>query len=208
VDYVTPLKRRVKGVATGWLSDKKTEVEKGKEFPKIPAFIRKSNFRLPSSPNTPVIMIGPGTGIAPFRGFIQELNYNVKTEKAQKTAPTLLFFGCRHPEKDYIYREELESYASSGIIELQLAFSRFTEKKVYVQHKMQEGDMPKRLWNLLSSDGCIYVCGDARLMATDVSATLQDIVIKQGGKTAEDANKKKFLEALQNNGRYSQDVWS
>jgi len=154
-------------------------------------------------------MIGPGTGLAPFRAFIQELDFKRKLEanKGAKLAPAILFFGCRNPEHDFLYQEELQSYHSSGVIELVVAFSRkLSDKKIYVQDKMREGDMPKKIWELLSNGGCIYVCGDASHMATDVSSALQEIAVTQGKRTAADA--KKFFEDLQSKNRYSQDVWS
>lgn len=97
----------------------------------MPVFIRMSHFRLPPQHNVPIIMVGPGTGLAPFRGFLQERAAAKKQGK--DIGQALLFFGCRHPDKDYIYREELESYKDAGVLsELNVAFSRYTDNKVYV----------------------------------------------------------------------------
>jgi len=151
VEYSTPTKRIAKGVATSWLNTHRADSQKG-ITQKIPAYIRKSAFKLPPSNTTPIIMVGPGTGLAPFRGFIQERSY--RSKKGETLGDAVLFFGCRHPDKDYLYREELEEYSSKGIItHLSLAFSRETDEKVYVQHKMMEGENPKRIWEILSTGG-------------------------------------------------------
>jgi NADPH-ferrihemoprotein reductase len=203
VDYITPTKRQAKGVATTWLSNNKPGQEKGTV--QIPAFIRKSQFKLPASTVTPIIMVGPGTGFAPFRGFIQERAYRL--EQGDTLGQAILFFGCRHPEKDFLYREELENHLKQGhISDLIVAFSRETERKVYVQHKMKEGDMPKRIWDILSNGGHFYVCGDAAGMARDVSDTLVDIIMTEGKRSREEAMQ--YIEDLQKNNRHQSDVWS
>ena len=119
-----------KGVCTNWLSTRELGA-------RAAIHVRTSHFKLPSDPSVPVVMVGPGTGIAPFRGFLQErakLNAN-----GVSLGPALLFFGCRHPETDYIYQEELEGYVNDGTLTaLHVAFSRETDKKVYVQHKLLE----------------------------------------------------------------------
>jgi NADPH-ferrihemoprotein reductase len=202
VDYITPTKREAKGVATTWLSHNRPNPEKPVQ---IPAFIRKSQFKLPTSTLTPIIMVGPGTGFAPFRGFIQERAYRL--EQGDKLGQAILFFGCRHPEKDYLYREELENHLKQGhISDLIVAFSRETESKIYVQHKMKEADFPKRIWDILSNAGHFYVCGDAPGMARDVSDTLIDIIMTEGNRSKEEAMQ--FIEDLQKNNRHQSDVWS
>jgi NADPH-ferrihemoprotein reductase len=203
VDYITPTKRQAKGVATTWLSINRS-VPDGVIY-KIPAFVRKSAFKLPPSSTTPIIMVGPGTGLAPFRGFIQERGF--RSKQGEKLGEALFFFGCRHPEKDFLYKEELEDHLSKGhITELIMAFSRYTEPKVYVQHKMIEGDMPNRIWNILTSGGHFYVCGDAAGMARDVHEVLQNIIETQGNKSKAEAAQ--FIEDLQKANRHQSDVWS
>ena len=122
----------------------------------VPVFIRKSTLRLPHRTQNPVIMIGPGTGLAPFRGFLQErLAYK---KQGKEIGEMLLFFGCRHPDEDYIYRNELEELVKIGLLtELHVAFSRFQSEKVYVQHKLWENR--ERIWELIQGNASIYVCG-------------------------------------------------
>uniref|UniRef100_A0A6B2KZL3 NADPH--hemoprotein reductase n=1 Tax=Arcella intermedia TaxID=1963864 RepID=A0A6B2KZL3_9EUKA len=204
VHYHTKTKREVFGVATNWLANHQADPEK-KTFPRIPAFIRKSNFKLPANPKTPVIMVGPGTGLAPFRGFIQERAHQLASK--QDVGETILFFGCRHPDIDYIYKEELTAFEKDGVLtQLIVAFSRFQEHKVYVQHKMAVPETGAAIWKLLESGAYFYVCGDARNMARDVSEALLNIVVNFGGKSKEDAQK--YIDKLQTDQRYLSDVWS
>jgi len=201
-DWVTPTSRKALGVVTGWLSQNRPEVmgEIG-----LPCFIRRSNFRLPESPQTPIIMVGPGTGLAPFRGFLQE-RQKLLESSSTKLGESILFFGCRHPEHDYMYKEELEGYAKSGALsELVLAFSRAQDHKVYVQHKMKEAGMPARIWNALNAGANFYVCGDAAHMAVDVTQALLEIFQEEGKLTKEEA--KQFFDKLTETHRYHADVW-
>ncbi|KAK3083908.1 hypothetical protein FSP39_005129 [Pinctada imbricata] len=200
VKYQTRTDRTMKGVATNWLALKKP-VNGIK--PKVPIFVRKSQFRLPFKANTPVIMIGPGTGLAPFRGFIQERNYLKKDGKP--VGDTVLYFGCRHKAHDFIYQEELEDYQNDGTLsKLHLAFSRDTDKKVYVQHLLQQN--MEETWKIIEGGGHVYVCGDARNMARDVHETLEKILIECGNMDKEKAAN--YVKQMQNKGRYSCDVWS
>jgi len=206
VDYVTPNKRDVRGVTTHWLAAHRPDPEK-KLYPRIPAFIRKNaNFKLPTASTTPIIMVGPGTGLAPFRAFIQEISCR-RSKQNQWKGEVILFFGCRNPDKDYIYKEELEAYHKEGIInQLIVAFSRTQEHKVYVQHKMSEKDTSEKIWKLLQANANFYVCGDARLMARDVQETLLNIIATHGNKTPEQAQE--YLDHLQSHSRLLSDVWS
>ena len=155
-------------------------------------------FRLPAEPNAPVIMIGPGTGLAPFRGFLQEL---VATPRE---APAALFFGCRS-EAEYIYKTELEAAAMTGTLELMsVAYSRAGPEKVYVQHKLWESRAA--VWEMLKAGGYVYVCGDARNMAKDVDRTLVRIVQEVGEHSYDSALA--FVQGLTESDRYLQDVWA
>jgi len=117
------------------------------------------------------------------------------------------FFGCRHPDKDFLYKDELQAHHAQGhITDLILAFSRYEDHKVYVQHKMMEGDMPNRIWNILCNGGHFYVCGDAAGMARDVHETLLNIIETQGKKTKAEAAH--YIEELQQANRHQSDVWS
>jgi cytochrome P450 / NADPH-cytochrome P450 reductase len=169
------------------------------------AFVKdtKATFRLPADPRVPVIMVGPGTGLAPFRGFLEER----AALKAQGKAvgPAELFFGCRRPDQDFIYGDELKRYAADGVTRLHVAFSRAEgAPKQYVQDLIaREADV---LWTLLEAGAAIYVCGDASKMAPAVRQAFIDIVARKGGLTPAAAEAK--IDALGAQGRYSADVWA
>jgi len=179
----------------------------------LPISIRESTFKLPRDTTLPIIMIGPGTGIAPFRGFIQERMWQVKQGK--NVGKTILFYGCRNRNQDYLYREELESLCkeleerknqNEKSFELQIvhAFSRETDKKVYVQHRLAEhGEM---VWELIREKRAhIYICGDASNMARDVQACIENIAKTVGGMGENQANI--LIKDLKLKGRFHEDVW-
>ena len=165
----------------------------------VRVFVQPSpKFRLPSDPNTPVIMVGPGTGIAPFRAFLQE-----RAATGVK-GPAWLFFGNQHFEYDFLYREELSNWLDQGYLSrLDLAFSRDQAEKIYVQHKML--DNAAELWQWLQRGAQFYVCGDAKRMAQDVDQALQAIVMTQGGKTGPEA--KQYVTQMSKDKRYHKDVY-
>lgn len=155
-------------------------------------------FRLPADPCAPVIMIGPGTGIAPFRAFLQE------REAFGAPGRNWLIFGNQRRETDFLYRTELEALAQKRLLtRMDLAFSRDQMNKVYVQHKMLEA--AQELWRWLASGAYLYVCGDAKRMAGDVDLAIQQIAITQGGMGA--AAAKSYLADLARDGRYQRDVY-
>ncbi|CAG9830632.1 unnamed protein product [Diabrotica balteata] len=201
VEYDTPTGRHNKGVATTWLKTKMPDPEK--ELPTVPIFVRKSQFRLPTKPQTPIIMIGPGTGFAPFRGFIQDRN--LCKEEGKPVGDTVLYFGCRKSSEDYIYEEELVEYHKSGLLTLHLAFSRDQAKKVYVTHLLEQ--QADEVWKIIGeNNGHIYICGDAKSMATDVRAILIKILQEKGSLTEEQATA--YLKKMETQKRLSADVWS
>lgn len=200
VEYETLSKRLMKGVATSWLKEKGPN--KSSEIA-VPIFVRKSQFRLPFKPTVPILMIGPGTGIAPFMGFIQE-RHSVKAE-GKPVGETVLYFGCRHKSEDFLYEDELQTFKDEGTLtKLYVAFSRDQKQKVYVQNLMTENG--EEIWSLLDQGGHIYVCGDARHMAHDVDEVLQKVVTSYGRMNASAAQD--YLKKLRSRGRYSCDVWS
>ena len=145
-----------------------------------------------------MIMVGPGTGIAPFRAFLEE---RLATGAKGKN---WLFFGDQKRETDFLYRELLEGWVADGhLTRLDLAFSRDQAEKIYVQNRMQEA--ATELWSWLQAGAHFYVCGDASRMAKDVDAALQNIVREQGGKNAGQANE--YVEKLKNEKRYKRDVY-
>ncbi|KAJ3343219.1 hypothetical protein HDU93_009203 [Gonapodya sp. JEL0774] len=189
----------------------------------LPMYIRKSTFKLPKDPKVPVVMVGPGTGVAPFRGFVRDRVYDA--EKGLQVGPTVLFYGCRRSDQDYLYKEEWElllkrnselrerENLQGGIppgeprsFDLQVitAFSRETKQKVYVQHRILEhGAM---VWDLLENKkGHLYICGEAKNMAKDVQAVMQQLAEQFGGQGEEGS--KNWFKDLKAKGRYAEDVW-
>lgn len=162
-------------------------------------FIEKNpEFRLPANADTPVIMVGPGTGLAPFRAFLEEREANGGKGK------NWLFFGDRHFTTDFLYQTELQSFHKKGLLtRLNVAFSRDTDKKVYVQHKMLE--QSKELFHWLEEGAHFYVCGDMKHMWNDVNKTLLDIITREGGLTEEKAEE--YLKNLKKTKRYQVDVY-
>ena len=143
-------------------------------------------------------MVGPGTGIAPFRAFLEE------RESSGASGRNWLFFGNQRREADFLYREELERLAEKRVLSrMDFAFSRDQQNKVYVQHKMLEA--AAELWRWLANGACLYVCGDAKRMAGDVDLALQQIAATQGGMDA--AAAKRYLADLARAGRYQRDVY-
>lgn len=174
---------------------------------KLPVHVRRSNFKLPADVSKPVIMIGPGTGVAPFRGFVRERVYQ-KQKLGKQVGPTILFFGCRRSAEDYLYADEWPALfsqldESSRII---TAFSREKpEHKVYVQDRLRENGA--EIWNLIFSSGAyVYICGDAKRMAKDVYRTLVDCAKQYGG--YDDNQAVQFMSDLKAKGRYQEDVWA
>ncbi|KAL3908479.1 MAG: hypothetical protein SGILL_008462, partial [Bacillariaceae sp.] len=167
-------------------------------------FVRPSTFRLPEDPATPIIMIGPGTGIAPMRALLQQRRHQQLVEKKQ-TGDNVLYFGCKRQDQDYLYEDELQRYQDDGVLtELHLAFSRQTAKKVYVQHLLKEQAVST--WSMLNESGAyVYVCGGVK-MGHDVTETLKEIATEQGEMSFDQAAA--YISQLSSQGRYIQELWS
>jgi len=183
--------RERKGVCSSYLAERVGQA--------IPCYLHPNkNFKLPEDSSTPIIMVGPGTGIAPFRSFVEE------RQATGATGKNWLFFGDRSEKTDYLYREEWENYQKSGVLhELDLAWSRDQAEKVYVQHKMLE--KKQELWSWLSDGAVFYVCGDASRMAKDVDQALRTIAQEEGAMNEEDAAV--WVKGLQKERRYLKDVY-
>lgn len=162
----------------------------------------KAGFRLPDDPAVPIIMIGPGTGLAPFRGFLQERAAR-KADGAQ-LGPAMLFFGCRHPDQDFLYADELKAFAADGISELHTAFSRADGPKTYVQNVLAA--QKDKVWPLIEQGAVIFVCGDGGKMEPDVKATLMSIYRDKTGSDADAAAG--WIEQMGTKNRYVLDVWA
>ncbi|KJE97834.1 NADPH-cytochrome P450 reductase, variant [Capsaspora owczarzaki ATCC 30864] len=203
VKYTTKLERDRAGIATSWLKLKKSEATPDR----VPIFIRRSTFKLPKQHTAPIIMVGPGTGLAPFRGFLHDrrVERSKPTNASVAFGETVLFFGCRSRHHDYIYETELkEMVADSTLSEMHVAFSRDQNAKEYVTHHMTANK--KRVWDLVAKGAHIYVCGDARNMARNVHQILLEAVME--GKSCDATEAANFIKKLQAEGRYSQDVWT
>ena len=156
------------------------------------------HFRLPEDPNTPIIMVGPGTGVAPFRAYIQERKVTGAKGK------NWLFFGEQTRAKDFLYEQELAALQADGVLnKLDVAFSRDQANKIYVQDKMRES--AKEVWAWLQEGAHFYVCGDGARMAKDVDTELHRIAETEGGKSPEEAAA--YVEALKKEKRYKKDVY-
>jgi sulfite reductase (NADPH) flavoprotein alpha-component len=192
VRYVVGKRRRL-GVASTFVA------ERIGEGSPVRVFVQKAqHFALPADSSKPVIMIGPGTGIAPFRAFLQE------RQAIGATGRNWLFFGHQRQDYDFFYRDELHALRKQGVLtRLSLAWSRDGPEKYYVQDRMRE--VGAELWRWLAEGAHLYVCGDAKRMAKDVEAALVDIVAEHGVRSADEAVA--FVQGLRRAGRYQADVY-
>lgn len=166
---------------------------------KLPVYIQHNpNFKLPENPDTPIIMIGPGTGVAPFRAFLGE------REETGAEGKSWLFYGDQHFSTDFLYQIEWQRWLKDGVLtRMDVAFSRDTDKKVYVQHRMLEKS--KDLYQWLQEGACVYVCGDEKKMAHDVHSALGSILEQEGRMSPEEAAE--YLTLMQQQKRYQRDVY-
>lgn len=184
--------RQRKGVCSNFLAERAEKTS-------VPLFPNASKFKLPEDGNTPIIMVGPGTGIAPFRAFLQE------RKAVGAKGKNWLFFGSQHEHCNYFYKEEMAGLQRDGVLTgFECAWSRDQAQKSYVQNKMLS--CAAEIWKWMDADGAqFFVCGDARRMAKDVDAALRKIIQEQGGKTPEQTND--YVEKLKADKRYKRDVY-
>ncbi len=185
--------RKYGGVASTYLQDRVGRGDSVRGY-----FVRNKAFTLPEDTARPVIMVGPGTGIAPFRGFLQEHSLQ------QYTSPMWLFFGDRNAQTDFLYREELEAFKKDGVLtKLDTAFSRDQKEKIYVQDRMRENGQEFYEW--LQKGAALFVCGDAKHMAHDVDLSLREIVKTYGGMNSREVEA--YIETMKREKRYVRDVY-
>ncbi|WP_164537905.1 assimilatory sulfite reductase (NADPH) flavoprotein subunit [Aeromonas veronii] len=181
------------GAASSYLADRLIEDGEVRVFVE-----HNDNFRLPANPDTPVIMVGPGTGIAPFRAFMQE------REAQGAEGKNWLFFGNPHFTQDFLYQVEWQRYVKSGLLsKISLAFSRDQANKIYVQDRLREAGLDLYQW--LEAGAHVYVCGDANKMAKDVQEALLEVIAEHGHKSREEAEE--YLSELRRAKRYQRDVY-
>ncbi len=192
VRYVVGKRKRL-GLASTFLAER---IQPGEE---VKVYVQKAHgFGLPQDPKIPIIMIGPGTGIAPFRAFLLE------RRATGATGRNWLFFGHQRSSCDFFYSDELNAMKTAGLLtRLSLAWSRDGDKKFYVQDRMRE--LGRELWSWLAEGAHVYVCGDAKRMAKDVERALVDIVAQHGARTTDEAVS--FVGELKKKGRFQQDVY-
>ena len=192
VRYETNHRARV-GVCSSFLADR---AEPG--VTPVPVFVSASHFGVPEDSGRDAIMVGPGTGVAPFRAFVQE---RVATQAAGRN---WLFYGDQHRATDYLYGEEWNDYLATGALaRADLAFSRDQLLKVYVQDRMREN--AAELWSWLKGGAHFYVCGDAKRMAKDVDVALHAVIAQQGGMDA--AQAADYVKQMKKDKRYQRDVY-
>jgi sulfite reductase (NADPH) flavoprotein alpha-component len=184
--------RQRKGVCSSFLAERAEGVP-------VPVFPNTSKFRLPEDGDTPIIMVGPGTGVAPFRAYLQE------RKAVGAKGKNWLFFGSQKAQCNYFYKEEFDHLKSEGVLsKIDCAFSRDQAEKVYVQDRMMASGA--EIWKWMDAEGAhFFVCGDARRMAKDVDAALRKIVQEQGGKSVDESNE--YIEKLKSDKRYKRDVY-
>ena len=185
--------RARKGVSTSFLSER---IEEGA---RVPAFIHSAkHFRLPNDPAAPIIMIGVGTGLAPYRGYLQE------REAIGATGRNWLFFGEQRRAANFYHEKEFADYSASGLLtRFDTAFSRDQSQKIYVQHRIRE--QGRDVWSWLQDGACLYLCGDAERMAPDVDAAIHAVAEEHGGLSKEAAAE--YVANLRTQKRYRRDVY-
>ncbi|XP_053940286.1 NADPH-dependent diflavin oxidoreductase 1 isoform X2 [Cuculus canorus] len=194
VRYKTRLSKPRRGLCSTWLAS--LNPEQGDVW--VPLWVKKGGMKFPADPDIPVIMIGPGTGVAPFRAAIQE-------RVAQGRKGNYLFFGCRQKSKDFYCQAEWEELVTKGFLTLFTAFSRDQEDKVYVQHRIRENR--RLVWELLSSRNAhIYLAGNAKQMPAAVAEALQSVLQLEGGLSPSEAEE--HLRALERSQRFQSETWS
>ncbi|XP_071115588.1 NADPH-dependent diflavin oxidoreductase 1-like [Haliotis cracherodii] len=193
VQYKTKLFKPRRGVCSTWLASLKADLDVT-----IPVWVKRGTIHFPTSLQTPAIMVGPGTGVAPFRSFIHD-------RAANNAGGNVLFFGCRSRSADYYCGAEWTELSGRGLLHVLTAFSRDQEDKVYVQHRIR--DNAALIWDLLDNhQAWFYIAGNAKRMPDDVKEALQDVVMSAGGRNAAEAAE--YISQLEAKRRYQVEAWS
>uniref|UniRef100_A0A3P9HZ33 NADPH-dependent diflavin oxidoreductase 1 n=1 Tax=Oryzias latipes TaxID=8090 RepID=A0A3P9HZ33_ORYLA len=194
VRFQTKLQKPRRGLCSSWLAS--LDPKKGEVC--VPLWVKGGSLTFPADADTPVIMVGPGTGVAPFRAALQERLCGGRTAN-------VLFFGCRSESKDFFFRSEWELMVEAGGLTLFTAFSRDQEEKVYVQHRVREN--AALLWDLISRrKACFYIAGNAKQMPASVCDSLKEVFQQEGGVSADAAAQ--MLAAMEKTSRLQSETWS
>uniref|UniRef100_A0A8C3ALA1 NADPH-dependent diflavin oxidoreductase 1 n=1 Tax=Cyclopterus lumpus TaxID=8103 RepID=A0A8C3ALA1_CYCLU len=194
VHYKTKMYKPRRGLCSSWLAS--MDPAQGEVY--VPQWVKKGTLKFPKEKNTPVIMAGPGTGVAPFRSALQE-------RMAEGKNANILFFGCRSETKDFYFRSEWEDMIKTGHLTLITAFSRDQEEKVYVQDRVREN--AELLWDLIANrSACIYIAGNAKQMPTSVCNALKELFQQEGGMSSADASQ--MLTNMERTGQFQSETWS
>ncbi|XP_035829247.1 NADPH-dependent diflavin oxidoreductase 1 [Aplysia californica] len=194
VRYRTKLQNARRGVCSTWLSS----LSPDRQDTYVPIWVKKGTIRFPADHDVPLVLVGPGTGLAPFRSVIQE-------RASQGKGGVVLFFGCRSKHKDFFCEEEFAKLEEKGLVSLHTAFSRDQDEKIYVQHRIRE--QGRQVWNVLSEqNGAFYIAGNAKSMPDDVKEALCDVISEHGEMTKEQATT--YIQALERVRRFQVEAWS
>ncbi|VDI53148.1 NADPH-ferrihemoprotein reductase [Mytilus galloprovincialis] len=190
VTYKTKMFKPRLGVCSTWLAGMSPGTT-------VPLWVKKGTIAFPTDPACPVVMVGPGTGCAPFRSFIQE-------RTVAGTGGNTLYFGCRNKDNDYYCQDEWTALVDKGLLNLVTAFSRDQDDKIYVQHKILESKL--MLWNILENGGWFYVAGNAKRMPDDVKDAVKQVIMDCGSKSEDEAEQ--YIHKLEQCRRYQAETWS
>ncbi len=218
VRWATPFRRAKQGLCSAWLAGLQPAGQQlqgsgrgGASGSRVPVWVERGSLRLPADPQVPLLLVGPGTGVAPFRSFLQQRQAQAAEAAAAGApapAPCVLFFGCRSAAADFYYADEWRALQAAGVLHpqhgLQAAFSRDQPAKVYVTHCIRR--QAALVWALLQRGARVYVAGSADRMPADVAAAFRDVAAQQGGFGAAEAER--FVRQLQLGGRYFVEAWS
>jgi sulfite reductase alpha subunit-like flavoprotein len=222
VRWTTPFRRAKLGLCSAWLAGLQPAGQQrggsgggggggGGGGSRAPVWVERGSLRLPADAQVPLLLVGPGTGVAPFRSFLQQRQVQAEAAAAAGApppAPCVLFFGCRSAAADFYYADEWRALQAAGVLHpqhgLQAAFSRDQPAKVYVTHCIRR--QAALVWALLQQGARVYVAGSADRMPADVAAAFRDVAAQQGGLGAAEAER--FVRQLQLGGRYFVEAWS